>query len=62
MDYVIADENELCKVGRYIHCADKMVRFVQFPPFFTSMDGLELAATALTSTKDCPTSESQRVT
>ena len=60
MDYVIADENELCKVGRYIHCADKMVSFVQFFHFFTSMDGLELAATALTSTKDCPTCECPR--
>ena len=55
MDYVIADENKLCKVGCYIHCADKMVRFVHFFHFFTSMDWLELAATALTSTKDCPT-------
>ena len=34
MDYVIADENERCKVGRYIRCADN-VRFVKF---FTSMD------------------------
>ena len=55
IDYVIAYENKLCKVGLYIHCADKMVSFVQFFHFFTSMDGLELAATALTSTKDCPT-------
>ena len=60
MDYVIADETELCKVGCYIHCADKMVRFVQFFHFFTSIDGLELAATALTSTKDCPTCECPR--
>ena len=38
MDYVIADENELCKVGRYICFADKMGRFVQFFHFFTSME------------------------
>ena len=38
MDYVIANENELCKVGCSIHCADKMVRFVQFFHFFISMD------------------------
>jgi len=55
MDYVIADENELCKEGQYFRFADKKVRFVKFFHFFTSMDGLELAASALTSTRDCPT-------
>ena len=60
IDYVIADENELCKEGRYFRFADKKVRFVQFFHFFTSMDGLELAATALTSTRDCPTCECPR--
>ncbi len=55
MDYVIADENELGKERRYFRFANKKVRFVQFFHFFTSMDGLELATTALTSTKDCPT-------
>jgi hypothetical protein len=37
-----------------------MVHFVQFFYFFNSMDGLELASTALTSTKDCPTCECPR--
>ena len=60
MDYVIADENELCKEGRYFRFADKKVRFVKFVHFFTSMDGLELAASALTSTRDCPTCECPR--
>ena len=60
MDYVIADENKLCKEGHYLCFADKKVRFVQFFHYFTSMDGLEIAATALTSTKDCPTCECPR--
>ena len=60
MDYVIADENELCKEIRYFRFADKKVRRVQFFHFFTSMDGLEIAASALTSTKDCPTCECPR--
>ena len=60
MDYVVADENELCKEGRYLCFADKKVQFVQFFHYFTSMDGLEIAATALTSTKDCPTCECPR--
>jgi len=60
MDYVIADENELCKERRFFRFADKMVRSVHFFHYFTSMDGLELAATALTSTRDCPTCECPR--
>ena len=60
MDYVIADENELCKEKLYLRFADKKVRLVQFFHYFTSMDGLEIAATALTSTKDCPTCECPR--
>ena len=60
MDYVIADENELCKERHYLRFADKKVRLVQFFHYFTSMDGLEIAATALTSTKDCPTCECPR--
>ena len=60
MDYVIADENKLCKEGRYLCFADKKLQFVQFFHYFTSMDGLEIAATALTSTKDCPTCECPR--
>ena len=60
MDYVVADENELCRAGRYFRFADKKIRFVQFFHFFSSMDGLEIAASALTSTLDCPTCECPR--
>ena len=48
------------RIGRYLCFADKNVQFVQFFHYFTSMDGLEIAATALTSTKDCPTCECPR--
>ena len=49
------------RVGCSIRCADKKVCFIQFFHCFTSMDGLALAATALTSTKDCPTCECPRL-
>ena len=60
MDHVIAQENELCKVGRYFRFADKKVLFAKCFHYFTSMDGLEVAATALSSVMDCPTCECPR--
>ena len=35
MDYVIADENELCKERHYLRFADKKVLLVQFFHYFT---------------------------
>ncbi len=57
MDPVIAEINEMCKIPRYYRWADKFVILRQ--PFWhiISMDGLEIAATALSSTMTCPTCE-----
>ena len=60
MDHVIAQENELCKVGRYFRFADKKVRFAKCFHYFTSMNGLEVASTALSSVMDCSTCECPR--
>ena len=57
MDPVIAEINELCKTARYYRWADKMVRLGLAFWHIISMDGLEIAATALSSTMECPTCE-----
>ncbi len=46
--------------GDFFDSLTSKVRFVKFFHFFTSLDRLELAASALTSTKDCPTCECLR--
>ena len=60
MDPVIAEINELCKNAKYYHWADKLVRPGMAFWHIISMDGLEIAATALSSTMVCPTCECQR--
>ena len=57
MDPVIAEINELCKTARYYRWADKLVRLGLAFWHIISMDGLEIAATALSSTTECPTCE-----
>ncbi len=60
MDPVIAEINELCKTARYYHWADKLVCLGLAFWHIISMDGLEIAATALSSTMVCPTCECPR--
>jgi hypothetical protein len=55
MDPVIPEINELSKTPRYYPWADKLVRLGQAFWHIISMDGLEIAATALSSTITCPT-------
>ena len=57
MDPVITEINDLCKTARYYRWADKKVRLGQAVWHIISMDGLEIAATALSSTVVCPTCE-----
>jgi hypothetical protein len=57
MDPVIAEINELCKTARYYRWADKLVRLGCAFWHIISMDGLEIAATALSNTIECPTCE-----
>ncbi len=57
MDSVIAEINKLCKIPRYYRWADKFVRLVQALWHIISMDGLEIAATALSSIMTFPTCE-----
>jgi hypothetical protein len=54
---VIAEINKLCKNPRYYRWADKLVRLGQVFWHIIKMDGLEIAATALSSTMTCPTCE-----
>ena len=54
---VIAEINELCKTARYYRWGDKLVRLGLAFWHIISMDGLEIAATALSSTMECPTCE-----
>jgi hypothetical protein len=60
MDPVIAEINELCKTERYYRWADKLVRPGKAFWHIISMDGLEIAATALSSVMVCPTCECPR--
>ena len=55
MDPVITEINELCKTERYYRWADKLVRPGKAFWHIISMDGLEIAATALSSVMVCPT-------
>lgn len=57
MDPLIAEINELCKTARYFRWADKLVRLGCAFWHIISMDGLEIAATALSNTMECPTCE-----
>jgi len=57
MDPVIAEINELCKTARYYRWADKLVRLGCAFWHIISMDGLEIAATALSNTRECPSCE-----
>jgi hypothetical protein len=60
MDPVIAEINELCKNAKYYRWADKLVRPGMAFWHIISMDGLEIAATALSSTMMCPTCDCPR--
>jgi hypothetical protein len=55
MDPVITEINELCKTERYYRWADKLVRPGKAFWHIISIDGLEIAATALSSVMVCPT-------
>ena len=55
MDLVITEINDLCKTPRYYRWADKMVRLGLAFWHIISLDGLEIAAAALSSTMECPT-------
>ena len=57
MDLVITEINDLCKTPRYYRWADKMVRLGLAFWHIISLDGLEIAAAALSSTMECPTCE-----
>ncbi len=57
MDPVIAEINERCKIPRYYRWAHKLVRLGQAFWHIISTDGLEIEATALSSTITCPTCE-----
>jgi hypothetical protein len=54
MDPVIAEINELCKTARYYRWADRLVLLGMAFWHIISMDGLEIAVTALSSTTECP--------
>jgi hypothetical protein len=60
MDPVIAEINELCKTARYYRWADKLVRLGMAFWHIISLGGLEIAATALSSTMECPKDELDR--
>ena len=60
MDPVIVEINDLCKTARYYRWADKLVRLGKAFWHIISMDGLEIAATALSSTMVCATCECPR--
>ena len=57
MDPVIAELNELCAEDKYFRFADKKVRQGRCFWHLLSMDGLEIAATTMCSTNDCPVCE-----
>ncbi len=59
MDPVIAEINDLCKTARYYRWADKLVRLgCDYRVLhIISMNGLEIVATALSSTMECSTCE-----
>ena len=57
MDLVITEINDLCKTPRYYSWADKMVRLGLAFWHIIRVDGLEIAAAALSSTMECPTCE-----
>jgi hypothetical protein len=60
MDPVIAEINALCKTARYYRWADKLIRPGIAFWHIISKDWLEIAATALSSIKECPTSKCPR--
>jgi hypothetical protein len=57
MEPMIAGINDLCKIPRYYRWADKMVSLGLAFWHIISLDGLEIAAAALSSTMECPTCE-----
>ena len=57
MDPVIAQINTLCSEDKYFRFADRKVRLGRCFWHFLSMDGLEIAATTMCSTLDCPVCE-----
>ena len=57
MDPVIAELNELCAEDKYFRFADKKVRQGRCFWHLLSMDGLEIAATTMCNTDNCPVCE-----
>ena len=57
MDPVIAEINELCAEDKYFRFADKKVRQGRCFWHLLSMDGLEIAATTMCNTDNCPVCE-----
>ena len=57
MDPVIAQINTLCSEDKYFRFADRRVRLGRCFWHLLSMDGLEIAATTMCSTNDCPVCE-----
>lgn len=54
MDHVVADINALCSEDKYFRFADKLVRKSRCFWHLLSMDGLEIAASTMCGTDNCP--------
>ncbi len=57
MDYVVDEINELCSEDKHFRFADGKVRLGRCFWHLLSMDGLEIAATTMCGTDDCPVCE-----
>jgi len=57
MDIVVAEINELCSVDKHFRFADGKVRLGRCFWHLLSMDGLEIAATTMCHTDECPVCE-----
>ena len=57
MDHVVTEINQLCSEDKYFRFADGNVRVGRCFWHLLSMDGLEIAASTMCSTDDCPVCE-----
>jgi hypothetical protein len=57
MDPVVEEINQLCSEDNYFRFADGKVRLGRCFWHLLSMDGLEIAATTMCSTDECPVCE-----
>jgi len=57
MDPIIEEINTLCSADNHFRFADKLVRKGRCFWHLLSMDGLEIAASTMCSTRDCPVCE-----